>query len=92
MFKIRMKVGGNEWPFTPKLARHSEAEVVEVDDDNNVVRLVDKSEWIKWTEAPVAEAPKKSAPPKKKAAKKKAAPKPAIPDDVSLENIDVSAL
>ena len=93
MYKIRMKVGGNEWPFTPKLARHSAAEVIEVDDEGKVIRLVDKSEWINWTEAPVEKAePKKPAAPKKKVAKKKAAQTPAIPDDASLENIDVSAI
>lgn len=45
MFKVRMKVGGSIFDFTERLANHTEAEVVDVDDNGTVLRIVDPSEW-----------------------------------------------
>ena len=105
MFRIRMKVGGSIFPVTTNLLKHDEAEVIEVDENNNVLRLIDSTEWgregfFDEPKAVVEEAVVKEAPPKKKAAPKRASAKkkavnkqPAIPDDdESLENIDVSSI
>ena len=45
MFRIRMKVGGSIFPVTTNLLKHDEAEVIEVDENNNVLRLIDSTEW-----------------------------------------------
>lgn len=97
MFKVRMKVGGSIYPFTLKISAHSEAEVIEVNEKDEVVRIVDPLEWKRpdfdkpaVTPAPVAAKPAPA--PKKKAPKKKANKQSAIPDDSSLENIDVSSI
>ena len=100
MYKVRMKVGGSIFPATPKLVKHSEAEVVEVDDKGTVLRVVDELEWGRPGFFDEPKAVVEEAPPKKKAAPKRASPKkkavnkqPAIPDDdESLENIDVSSI
>ena len=100
MFKIRMKVGGSIFPVTTNLLKHDEAEVIEVDENNNVLRLIDSTEWGREGFFDEPKAVVEEAPPKKKAAPKRASPKkkavnkqPAIPDDdESLENIDVSSI
>lgn len=76
MIKVKLKVGGNIYPLTEKMAKHSEAQVVDITDDGEVIRVLDELEWKKLLETPT---PVK-APPKKKASKT------AIPD------IDVSDL
>ena len=89
MFQVRMEGGGAVFPWTKKLAEHS-AGITEEVSGNNVVRIVDESEWSEWGDMAPAKAvtKKKPAKPKTKANK----PKQAIPDEDSLENIDVSAL
>ena len=92
MYQIRMKVGGSIFPFTEKLANHSEAEVIEVTAGGT--RIVDVSEWrdnvvatveaVEVEEAPqiadyVAEAPLEET------------AIPVAPDD-ELENVDVDDL
>ena len=95
-----MKVGGSIYPVTEKLLKHSEAQVVTLNSDGTVDRIVDPTEYANMTVEEMNAEPKKEAPaPKKKAAKKKAAKKKAAPkeDAVSdvpdaLETIDVSSI
>ena len=100
MYKVRMKVGGSIFDVREKLLKHSEAEVIEVDEAGTFLRLVDSTEWEREGFFDEPKAVVKEAPPVKKAAPKKASPKKkavnkqtAIPvDDESLENIDVSSI
>lgn len=95
MYKIRMKVGKSIFPFTEKLANHTEAEVVEVNEVDEVLRVVDSLEWkeIQAAEVAPAEAQPQVADYKANAELEQTAiPVEPSEDSVDLENIDVDSL
>jgi hypothetical protein len=96
MYKVRMKVGGSVFPFTEKLANHSEAIVIDVDEAGKVIREVDVSEWKHNVVADVQAEVVEELPQTEDYEADAELEPTAIPvdpsDAIDLESIDVDAL